>query len=418
MSNIIEAPITPNGEALVQIAIERLRETYPNWNPNPASPEYRTFVAFAEIVAELMILAFDVPEAIIRFVGAIVYQEAIIAATFAEGLVNVVAKDRLGHTIPAGTQITITPTSSGGNPIGFEFFKEATIPSGMDELLGSGVSGSATLGIIRALEPGPESNITGTTETEFDESEGWVQSIEVAENPQGGSAEETIEAYTRRIIELARLITPRPILPEDFANFVRLLTTKEAVGRAVAIDLLELKHVTEEGVERTKVNAEGEGEEEASNVERCVTVIAMDTSGNALSTAARKEAEEKVKAAREATFRFYLAGPSHHSISVTVKGTFLKGYTKAGVTAGVEEALSNLLNPATWGTPATGDTTGWVNEKKLRYQKVVAALEGVAGFGHYTTLEVNGGTADIEMSGIAPVPKVGTLTVTLEEGSE
>jgi len=338
MSNIIEAPITPNGEALVQMAIERLRETYPNWNPNPASPEYRMFVAFAEIVAELMILAFDVPEAIIRFVGAIVYQEPIISASFAEGLVNVIAQDTLGHKIPAGTQVTITPTSSGGNPLAFEFFKECTIPAGSHELLGSGVSGSATLGIIRAQEPGPESNVTGTTEAAFDEPEGWVSSIEVVENPHNGSAEETIEAYTRRIVELAQLIAPRPILPEDFANYVRLLTTKETVARAVAIDLLELKHVTEEGLERTEINGSGEGTEVASNVERCVTVIAMNLNGEHLGTAARKEAEEKVKNAREGTFKFYLAGPTQHTITVKVKGTFLKGYTSAGVVAGIEEA--------------------------------------------------------------------------------
>lgn len=418
MSNIIEAPITPNGEALVQLAIERLRETYPNWNPNPASPEYRMFLAFAEIVAELMILAFDVPEAIIRFVGAVVYQEAIIAASFAEGLVNVVAKDTLGHTIKAGTQVIITPQSEDVNPIGFEFFKDATIAPGQTELLGSGIGGSATLGIIRALEPGPESNITGVTTTVFDEPEAWIESVEVTTNPQNGSAEETIEAYTRRIVELARLIAPRPILPEDFANFVRLLTTREGVARAVAIDLLELKHVTEEGQERTKINGSGEGEVEAEGTERCVTVIAMNEAGEHLSTAARKEAEEKVKASREATFKFYLAGPSQHSIAVTLVGTFLKGYTEAGVKASLEEALNNLLNPATWGTPSTGDTTGWTNEKVLRFQKVVAALEAVPGFGHYTELKVNGGTADVTMSGIAPVPKAGVLTITLSEGSE
>lgn len=421
MSNeIIQPPITPNGEQLVQIAIERLRETYPNWNPNPASPEYRMFLALAEIIAELLILAFDVPEAIIRFVGAIVYQEPLVAATFAEGLVNVVAKDTLGHAIPAGTQVIITPTSEGLPPLGFEFFHEAQILPGTDELLGSGGSavGSGSLGLIRALEPGPESNITGATETAFDEPPAWVESIEVIKNPSGGSAEETLEAYTRRIIELARLIAPRPILPEDFANFVRLLTTKEIVGRTLAIDLLELKHVTVGGVERTKVNAEGEGEVEAEGVERCVAVIATDQEGNSLNTAAREEAEDKLKANREATFKSYVAGPTHNSINVTVKGTFLKGYQKAAVQAGVEEALKNLLNPRTWGSPATGDTTSWINEKVLRYQKVVAALENVAGFGHYTELKVNGGTADVVMTGIAPLPKTGTLSITLEEGAE
>ena len=416
MTNIIEPPITPNGEALVALAIERLRETYPNWNPNPASPEYRMFVALAEIVAELMILAFDVPEAIIRFVGAVVYQEPLIAATYAEGLVNVTAKDALGHTIDAGTQINITPL--GSDPVAFEFFKDTTIEVGETELLGSGVGGSATLGIIRAVEAGPESNVTGTTEVAFDEPLSWVDTIEVAENPTGGSAEETIEAYTRRIIELARLIAPRPILPEDFANFVRLLTNKEQVLRAVAIDLLELQTVSEEGETRTKVNGEGEGTVAGEGVERCVTVIAIGPNGTHLSTAARKEAEDKVKAARETTFKFFLAGPTVHVITITLKGTFLKGYTEASVASGLEANLLNLLNPATWGTPSTGDESSWLNEKVLRYQRVIAAIENTPGFGHYTELKVNGAEADVTMTGIAPLPKAGTLTITLEEGVE
>lgn len=418
MSQIIEPPIIPTGEQLVDLAVERLRETYPNWNPNPASPEYRMFLALAEIVAELMILAFDVPEAIIRFVGAVVYQEPIVAATYAEGLVNVVANDTLGHTIEAGTQITITPISEGVSPLGFEFFHEAIIPPGETELLGSGVGGSATLGVIRALEPGPESNITGTTATEFDEGPVWLKSIEVAQNPQNGSAEETIEAYTRRIIELARLIAPRPILPADFANFVRLLTTSEAVSRTLAIDLLELESETDEGVQRTKVNGSGEGAIAGEGIERCVTVIAINNKGEPLSTDAREEAEDKVKAARETTFKFFLAGPTINVITVKVVGTFLKGYAKASVEANVEKAIQNLLNPATWGTPPTGDTAGWVNEKVLRYQKVVAALESVAGFGHYTELKVNGAEADVAMTGIAPLAKAGTVTVALAEGVE
>jgi hypothetical protein len=414
MSNVIEAPITPNGEALVQIAIERLRETYPNWNPNVASPEYRMFVAFAEIVAELMILAFDVPEAIIRFVGAIVYQEPIIAAAFAEGLVNVTSKDTVSHTIVAGTQVIVTPLSENVPPLGFEFFTDATIEPGRSELLGSGVGGSATLGIIRALEPGPESNITGSTEATFDELPSWVQSVDVVENPHGGSAEETIEAYTRRIVELARLIAPRPILPEDFANYVRLLTTKEQVLRAVAIDGMKLR--VEGG--HTKINASGEGEVEAEGAERCVTVIAMNTEGKHLGTAAREEAEAKLKAAREKTFETFVAGPAVHPITVKVVGKFFKGYSAAGVRAELEERLKALLNPATWGTPSTGDVTGWRNQITLRYQDIVTAVNSAAGFNYYTELLVNGGTADVALAGVAPVPEAGTMTIELTEGTE
>lgn len=400
MSEPGETPLIPTPEALVQRAIEQLQATYPNWNPNPASPEYRMFLAFAAICAETIILAFDIPEEeIVRVVGELVYQTQRIAATSSTATSTWEAIDNLGHAIPVGTQVLATP--SGGSPVAFEVTEEAEIKAGETTTAAGAVK-------LRAVEPGTEGNIPGAAEVVPSELIAWVQTITLATAPADGTAEETTQAFVQRIRELAKIFKPQPILPADFANYVRLLVP--GIQRCVAIDMLQLK--PHEG------HSYGSNEVEAEEEERCVTVIPLTADGTAPPEATLKEAWERLDSAREATFRPFIGVPTVHTIEVKVVGKFFKGFTGSVVKANVVAALQSLLDPANWGVPATGDTTSWVNKKTLRYQDVVTALNNCEGFNYYTELKVNSGEADVALSGIAPLVEAGTLTVTLTEGPE
>lgn len=399
MSSVIEPPLIPTSEALVTRAVEQLQAQYPNWQPNPASPEYRMFLAFAAICAEIIVLAFDVPEAIIRFVGEVVYQTPPVAATAATATSTWEALDNLGYAIPVGTVVLVTPES--GSPVAFEVTEEAEVKAGETK---TGVGAVK----LRAIEPGTEGNIPGAAQAAPNELLTWVKGVTLATAPAGGEEEETTEAYTKRITELAKLVKPQPILPEDFANYVRLLVP--GIQRCVAIDLLELK--PHEG------HAYGGNEVESEEAERCVTIVPLTAAGIPPPEAALREAWERLQGAREGTFEAFVGVPTSHTIEVKVVGKFFKGYTEAVVKAGVESALKELLDPASWGIPATGDLTSWVNKKTLRYQDVGTVLNNVAGFNYYTTLEVNKGTADVALSGIVPIVAAGTLTIELTEGTE
>lgn len=407
MTEIVEPPIIPTPEALVELAIERMQAQYPHWNPNPASPEYRKFLSFAAICTEILILAFNVPEAIIQFVGAVVYQTPINPATYARATATVTANDTAGHTIQQGTIFTITPEGSVG--VAFEAVNEVVIPPGEEATSVGAVE-------LQALEAGAESNVAGAHSAESLENFAWIKGVVTGE-ATGGEEEETMPEYTRRILELAKLITPRPILPEDFANFVRLLTKKEKVLRAVAVDGLELE--TEGG--HTKVNGSGEGTQLGTGKERCVAVFAMNKNGEHLSTAAREEAEKLVFEARETSFKFFLAGPTSNTINVVIEGKTWKGWAPSVVESALLVALQEFINPIKWGGPTRGDEsngTGWVNRKTLRYQDLVTLVNNVEGFNFYTKLEANAGTVDIALTGLAPVVKLGTHTITLVEGTE
>jgi hypothetical protein len=401
-----EPPLIPSSEALVQRAIEQLQGQYPNWKPNPASPEYRMFLAFAAICCEVIVLLLNVPEELIRWVGEVVYQTPPTAATFATAVSTWEAVDALGHEIEAGTIVIVTP--EGGEPVAFEVVEDVVIPEGETKTGAGAVK-------LRAVEPGSQGNVSGAATVQPNELLAWVATggITLASAPAGGEEEETMQAYTKRIRELAKIVKPQPILPEDFANYVRLLIP--GIERCVAVDMLELTHHTPTAEE---IEKEEDSAVTAEGVERCVTVIPLTVEGTVPPKATLEEAYNRLKAAREETFLPFIGLPSSHTIEVKVVGKYFKGYTEAVVKANVKTALEELLNPATFGVPASGDTTSWVNKKVLRYQDAVTALNNVAGFNYYTELKLNGGTTDIALTGIAPLVKAGTLTITLTEGPE
>jgi hypothetical protein len=394
-----EPPVLQSPDALVQLGIERLQQQYPNFAPNPGDPNYELFIAYAFLVAEAIVLSFNVPEEIVKFVGEVVYQTPPIAATYASASSTWIANDALGHEIEAGTQIDVINAS--GERVGFEVAETVVIPTG------SAATGSGTVG-LRAIEAGSDSNVVGSFTVEPVEPLSWLKEVTLTSAPANGSDEETTEEYTKRIRELARLMKPQPILPEDFANLVRLIVPGLKGARVLAVDLLQMQ------------NAYGHANTTSlgSGVERCVTVIPVLADGTEPTEAVQKEAYEAITARREASFKAYVGSPTYNSINVTVVGTYLPGYNQAGTEAEVKLALEELLAARNWGLPPGETPGGWVNRKTLRYQDVVTAVNNVKGFGHYTTLTVNAGTADVALTGIAPLTQAGTLSVTLTAGTE
>jgi hypothetical protein len=389
------APLTPNSEAMVQRVIERLQAQYPNLVPNAASPQYRLFKAFAAIGCEVIVSCYGSPEELLKWMGEFFYQIPPEPATSAKATATVEAVDELGHTLEAGAVILITP--EGGTAVAFEVVDEVVIPPGPE------VKGAVNL---QAVESGTEGNIPGAATAEPNEPLAWIKpkGIVLTNAPAGGEEEESLEAYTQRVRELAKIIKPQPILPQDFAAYVRLLVP--GIARCVAGDMLELKHTTPTAEEIAK---EAGSEVEAEDVERCVTVIPLTAEGTVPPKATLELAYEKLKAAREETFKSFIGLPTLHPITIKVVGTFLAGYTKATVEANIEAALKQLLIPATFGVPTPGDVVGWVNKKNLFYQDVATAIDNVQGFGHYTELKVNGAEATVALTGIAPL--VGTASL-------
>jgi hypothetical protein len=97
-------------------------------------------------------------------------------------------------------------------------------------------------------------------------------------------------------------------------------------------------------------------------------------------------------------------------VAYTVK--VATGYVAADVQAACDTAVTAYLSPATWGG---GDATPPVwrtGEDKVRVGELYAALYAVPGVAYVSALTVNSGTSDVTLSGVAPLPAVGTITGT------
>jgi hypothetical protein len=74
------------------------------------------------------------------------------------------------------------------------------------------------------------------------------------------------------------------------------------------------------------------------------------------------------------------------------------------VEARAEQAVLDFLSPARWGLPQRGDQPLWLNVPVVRFQDISKVVNDVDGLDHWTTLTVNGGTADVNLPGAAPMP--------------
>jgi Baseplate J-like protein len=384
MSIDIEVPVQTDPSGILQIALDYLQSIYPGWTPNTASYDYRELAAHAAMAAEFLQLAVQVPEgAITRFVGQVVYQtppEPAIAAT-ADSVWTLT--DATEHTIPAGTNVAVT--APDGSLVGFQTAKEIVKADGG----GSTVTEVALV----ATEPGAiASNLKGPVTLLDSLVEGgaaWVISIALEGETTGGQDAETDEAYTARIVQLATLLKVSIVNVADYAPAARLLVPQ--IARALAVD----EYNPETGLH---------------GVERCVAVASIDTAGQPSTEPVKEVLEAVYERLRERSFLPFVISPTYTAISVDFKGVAAAGATPAIVQALAIEAVERLLSPATWGVPASGDVTSWINTPLVRYQDVVTALNNVEGFDHYTSLRINGGEADVPLAGVAPLPEVGAVT--------
>ncbi|HEX3454198.1 MAG TPA: baseplate J/gp47 family protein, partial [Gaiellaceae bacterium] len=294
--------------------------------------------------------------------------------------------DAAGYTVLAGTVIGITPSASGIS-YGFQVVDDFTVAPG--DTVAAGVQ-------CTALEAGAAaSGLSGAVQVI--DSLVFVEGVTLDNPTSGGQDAETIDAYLARLSALLTLLSPRPILPQDFAILAQRQI--EGVARAVAIDLYN------------------PGPPIDTNCPRCVTVAVADSSGEPVSAAIKTQVDDLLQSEREINFLVFVVDPSYTTIDVTFAATSFVGFDPADVQARAEAAVANYLDPGQWGLPSFGDTSGrsWINATEVRYLEVAGVLDRVDGLDYVTALSigVHGGAlgqADVALAGVAPLTRPGTIT--------
>jgi uncharacterized phage protein gp47/JayE len=185
----------------------------PGWEPADGNLEVWILQAVARQVAELTAVAADVPAAIFRQFGTQLVGLAPQAGARATLTSFWTARDNLGYTIPAGTQVAYRVT--GDDLIVFEVVGDTVITPGATTL--SGVA-------LQATDVGTGWNAVPTGPLELVDALSWVESVAASTVSAGGVDAETDDAYLDRLADDLRLLTPRPILPDDFSTLARNVT--------------------------------------------------------------------------------------------------------------------------------------------------------------------------------------------------
>lgn len=390
-SEYISVPIDTDPQDILNDAYSFIQNVIPGWTPSDGHLDVWLLQSVASVASESRDVASEVTRSIFRWYGAYLIGLPPIDATAATSETTWTMIDSGGYTVPGGTQVAIT--DDYGNVIPFETMDDITV------FPGSNVTAVGAVNII-ASAPGADGNAIGTAGSNIEllDPLTFVDHIVLEAVTSGGQDAETDDDYLNRLSSTLQMLAPRPILPEDFSVFARNIP---GVWRATTLD----------GYNPTTATY---------NNPRTVSIAVIDQDGNACSTSVKNAVLADLEARREVNFQIYVIDPTYTTIKVTATIQALSGWDITSVQADIEAALNSYLSPATWGTTQL-DQRAWVNNVNIRYLEISTVINNVNGVDYIASLTIGAGagamgTADLVMSGVAPLPQPGTMTITVTPG--
>lgn len=379
MGGYISAPLVVDAEALAADALDYLVANIPGWVPREGHLEVWQIEALARMVSTAASVGASVSEAIFRWYG-----ETLVDVPPIQGLpalVNTtwVMSTTAGFTIPAGT---LAAFRTAGDALAlFATVEDVTIPPGSSTTTAGGVA-------MAAVERGEQNNGLAAGAMVLVDSLAYISSVTATTVTAGGADTESDADYIDRLADEMTLLSPRPILPNDFAQLARRLA---GVRRAAAVD----GYKPPPG--------------ELFNQERTVAVAAVDVAGVAVSAAIKAQLASYLTSLREINFVVNVIDPTTTVVNVVFTATRREGYAAADVEARAEEAVADYLSPAAWGG-GLESPPAWRNVTKVRHWELVTVLNNVDGLDVLSTLTINGVAGDLTLTGQVPLPAVGTIT--------
>ncbi len=383
-------PFVVDARLLMSNAFNYLRTKITGWQPSEGQLEVWTIEAMSGEMADVGTLVSQVPKAIFRYLGTL-YGILPIQATAAQTTSTWTLSDSLGHTILAGTQVSIADGSGNQQP--FTVISDVIVPAGQS---------ATTAGQVHlvAVFPGSASNAIGTAAGTINllDSLAWVTSIAQVATTTGGVDAESDDDYLSRLAVKLQTVSPRPILPNDFAILARDIA---GVQRAVAIDGYN--------------PADG-----SFNNERYVTVVSLDSLGAGVSLPIRTEVQDYLDSLREINFVVATTDPVVTLVDVTTTFHTLTGWAVADVEDLVLGTINDFLDSSVWGIQTDGDNPAnpitWNNTTVIRYNEFVTAISNTQGVDYVDTLTFgehgsSQAAADLTLTGVVPLPTPGPSIV-------
>lgn len=202
-----------------------------------------------------------------------------------------------------------------------------------------------------------------------------IDRFEISETPRGGEGPESNESWWERSrAQLERQVSTL-VVPDQFRSAA---LTRGEVNRAYVLDLYNPAAPT--------VEAPGH-----------VTLAVTDSEGLPLTPRERPDLEKWLQDQAMASLQVHVIDATYTTINPTVVVEATPGATLSVVEAAVRDQLARWLSPTTW---------EWWPE--ITPYDFVSTLDDVAGVARVITVPQK-----ITLTGKAPLPKLGTMTVTV-----
>ena len=285
---------------------------------------------------------------------------------------RVTVADTAGYVFPAGLRARLAV--AGGDPLTFTTTTEITIAPG------------ATTGTSPAVADRNTADVNGTAAgaiLELLDAYPSVQTIDTTTTVANGRAEETSAAWRDRgILRLARLSDVLSV-PR---HFVAAALETAGVTRAMAVDNWN---------SATGLAANG------------FITVAVYGAGGTISAGGKTAIQVALDDRAQANLSVSVVDPTITSVAVTVDVIRKAGYTDAQVKANITTALDAYLNPQTWGAELALGSAWPATVYRNELISIIDQAEGVS-----RVVSLAAPAADVALTGIAPLPSRGVLTMT------
>lgn len=377
MAEYVGLSIETDPDVLMGEALELLSVLVPGFVPKEAHLEVWLLETVARMHAETRYLFTLVSDSIFRYFGESLVNIAPIEGSYATALTTWTMLDDAGYTISAGTHVAYRV--AGDKLSMFSTVEDVVIAPG---------DTSAVNVLIQSSTVGSAQNGLGPTGLELVDSLASVSTVTAAAATAGGVDPETNIEYLSRLRNEMTLLTPRFVLAADAAVLARRIT---GVARALGIDNYDPGTAT-------------------FGNEKMMTLAVVGEDGLALGSGVKAEVEAYLESLRELNFVLHVVDPTYTTINVTFVVVAHPGYNLTTVDTQATAAVTAYLSPANWAGGSDTPPNWRTGENVVRYLEVAEVLNRVEGVHYVDSLTVNGGTTNVTLTGVAPLPTVGTIT--------
>lgn len=354
---------------LVNLMVSYYQSKRPSWTPNPANIEVLLFETFAMALTGEIAAVNNVPYQIVQLLMSYEGVDPDNGARAAARIEFEITPSLLPVVIPKGTRLRLTLDHTVGESVDLLTEEPVTIYGDNGNVIGYASAAAESVG------GGANGTPTGT-HLDIIDNLPLVNSARLYTPVLGGRDPETEMDFAGRAEQARAAFANTLVRPENYTNFA---VRDPAVGRSHVLD-------------RYDPNLPG-----AISTGH-VTVVTMDATGQPLTADQLTALANAIRERNLNSLAVHVISPTYTSVDMNVTVRVRTGYTPDLVSAAVQDALENWLNPLTW---------DWSDE--ITAYMIVGLLSTVPGVAEIVSVP-----ASIPLATPAPVPVPGAITVTTQ----